>query len=116
MKLKGVWSSETSYNVGDVVQWDVDTNVYHLQKPCKAGVPPVDTLYWGRVDQLTERCVQLILDGMATVAAKIPDNIDDDGIILKSGDDEYYITVDASGDEPEVVATLVEEEEEAADS
>ena len=63
MTLKGDWSSETTYSVGDVVRW-TDGNVYHLQKPCKAGVPPVDTLYWGMTDQFIGMAVCFILDAL----------------------------------------------------
>ena len=51
------------------------------------------------------------MDMTASVEAKIPTNIDDEGITLKSGDNEYLVSIDASGDDPEVVATLIEEEE-----
>ena len=113
MKLKGAYSSETSYNVGDVVTY-TDGHVYHLQRPCSAGVPPVDTLFWGMLSQTLEQCVLLIMDGMdltaATVEAKIPKNIDGDSISLTSGDHEYLITVDATGETPELAVELIEEE------
>ena len=109
MKLKGNWDSGTTYDVGDVVKY---TNgfVYHLLNACPAGTTPVDTRYWNQSSQTINDTVSLILDAVGMVEAKIPDNIDDDGIILKAGDDEYYVSVDASGESPEVVAELIEEE------
>lgn len=133
MKLKGDYSGGTSYNVGDVVRF-TDGNVYHLQRPCGAGVPPVNTLYWGRVNQDLQDAVTMVLDmeegdvtleddlNQTTAGKKaldahqgkvlkemIPDNISADAITLKdSSDNEYLITVDASGETPELVVTLIE--------
>ena len=111
MKLKGNWAEGTSYSVGDVVVYD-DGIVYHLQNACDAGTPPTNTLYWGMVDQITARAVLLIMDAVADLEAKIPTNIDDEGIVLKSGDYEYLVSVDASGETPEVIAELIEDESE----
>ena len=42
---------------------------------------------------------------------KIPTNISQDAITLKgTGDNEYLITVDDSGDTPDLVVTLITEE------
>jgi len=144
MKLKGEWSSDTSYSVGDVVLFS-DNRVYGLQKPCAAGITPLNTLYWGKVNQTLADAVRMILDmegndlqleddlnqttagkkaldahqgyvikGLIdTVDAKVPLNISDDAIVLKDGEDnEYVITVDASGETPELVVTLIEQEDE----
>jgi hypothetical protein len=62
MKLKGDYSSGTSYNVGDVVRFQ--GKVYNLQHPCPAGIPPVDTLYWGRTSQIVEDIVNLCMDAI----------------------------------------------------
>lgn len=164
MKLKGDYSGETSYSVGDVVRF-TDGNVYHLQKPCTAGVPPVNTRYWGRANQALEDAVIMVLDmeegdvtleddlnqstggkkaldahqgkvldenkldkskvyndldktaeGFALDARQgkalkdlIPNNISAEAITLKDqSDNEYLITVDASGESPELVVTLIE--------
>lgn len=111
MKLKGEYSAGTVYDVGDVVVYS-DGHVYHLQKPCKAGVPPVETLYWGKIDQTVEQCVLLTMDALATAMAAIeaaaltiPTNISEDAISLKTDDGEYLITVDDSGSDPELVVT-----------
>ena len=118
MKLKGNYSGETTYDVGDVVMY-TDGVSYHLQKPCKAGTLPVDTLYWGRVSQPICEAVKLILDAMeiedtalGTVAASIPTNLSEDALVLKSStassEKEFIITVDDDG---ELTATEITEEE-----
>lgn len=116
MKLKGDWDSGTNYDVGDVVRY-TNGNVYHLQKPCKAGVPPVDTTYWGLANQLTQEAVCLILDALDIESAKnetIASNLSENALILKSSTEnstkEFIITVD---DEGEITATEVETEEES---
>lgn len=116
MKLKGNWDSATAYNPGDVVLYS-DGVVYHMQASCPAGVPPVDTRYWSQTSQAINDTVNLIMDAvadmntsMAALAETIPTNIDDEQIILTSGDHDYVISVDATGDTPEVVAELVVEE------
>ena len=63
MKLKGVYSSATSYNVGDVVKFTDDV-VYHLQQPAKAGTPPTDSRYWGQLEKTLKEAVWLILDAI----------------------------------------------------
>jgi len=108
MKLKGDWDSGTTYNPGEVVRY-TNNEFYVLQRECAAGVTPIDTHWWVPVDQVTAQAAGFAMD----IAALIPKNIDNEGIILKSGDDEYLVSVDASGDDPEVIATLIEEEEES---
>jgi len=118
--LKGYYSDNTSYNVGDVV---IDTSVngvYHLQKPCAKGTKPADNRYWGQLNQIAAEIVLLFAGQFAdlwsdvadlkTAVASIPTNIDDENIVLKSGDNEYLITVDDSGDDPELSVTLIEDE------
>lgn len=110
MKLKGDWSGGTTYNVGEMVRY-TDGVFYWLQKPCDAGVHPVDTRYWGKVNQTTAEAAGLIMDGLESVLVKIPTNINDEAITLKgTGDTEYLVTVDDSGDTPELEVTLIEEE------
>lgn len=109
MKLKGAYNGETTYSVGDVVQFE-DGVAYLLNKPCKAGTPPVKTLCWTRLTQPLQEVVGLIMDAIGTL--NIPQNISDEAITLKgSEDNEYLITVDDSGDTPELEVTLIEEEE-----
>lgn len=63
MKLKGDWDSGTSYSVGDVVRY-TDGVIYHLQKPCAAGITPLDTLYWGKADSMTAQAALFALDAV----------------------------------------------------
>ena len=116
MKLKGNYSGETTYDVGDVVMY-TDGVSYHLQNPCKAGTPPVDTLYWGRVSQPICEAVKLILDAMEIESASIPTNLNDSALVLKSStassEKEFIITVDDDG---ELTATEITEEEDAEGS
>lgn len=118
MKLKGAYNGETTYSVGDVVQFE-DGVAYLLYKPCRSGVPPVDTLYWVRLGSPLQEVVDMILSYGAAIAAgvkaeveaEIPQNISDEAITLKGSEDaEYLITVDDSGDTPELAVTLIEAE------
>ena len=120
MKFKGAWASDTVYDVGDVVIYE--GLVYHKQKPCAAGIKPIDTLYFGKLSQEASEIV-IMLAGMFadlfdavgaldTAVAGIPKNIDDESISLKAGDNEYLITVDDSGETPELAVELIEAEEE----
>ena len=107
MKLKGDWNEETSYSVGDVVRYE-DGNIYHLFKPCAAGITPIDTLYWVRTSQIVAIAAGFALD----VKESIPDNINDEAIVLKTETADYLVTVDDSGDTPDLAVTAIEEEEE----
>lgn len=105
MKFKGDYDSGTSYSVWDVVYCS-DGYFYYLFKPCPAGTTPTDSLYWNRLEEPYASCASMI----KSVFDKIPTNIDGEGITLTSGDDDYLITVDASGDDPELAVTKIVEE------
>ena len=113
MNLKGDYNSGTSYSVGDVVKCS-DGYFYYLFKPCAAGTTPTDSLYWNRLEEPLASCCNLIMsfvgDTQTAIEAKIPSNISDEAITLTAGDDDYLITVDASGEDPELAVTKVEEE------
>ena len=64
MTLKGNYSGETSYSVGDVVLF-TDGVSYHLQHPCPAGTSPVNTLYWSRTSQEINDIVSIAMDAIA---------------------------------------------------
>ena len=120
MKFKGAYNQATSYDVGDAVVFD--RWLYHLQKPCKAGTTPTDTLYWGKAEQNIAQTAVMFMDLMEmedtddeAIIAQIPKNIDDESIVLKSGDNEYLITVDASGETPELVVELIEPDDDDDD-
>ena len=112
MKLKGDYSGEATYSVDDVVRWE-NGDIFILQHPCGPGIPPVETLYWNKILDPIASVISMMIDlqnNVGEIAQTIPTNIDDEGIVLKAGDNEYLINVDDSGEEPEVVATLIEEE------
>jgi len=145
MKLKGSWAAGTTYDVGDVVRY-TNGDVCILQKPCKAGITPLETAFWGRADNVTTAIVNIAMDAIemaggdalalleddltqSTAGKKaldahqgkvlkelidaivVPTNISDDAITLKDeSDNEYLITVDASGDTPELVVTAITNE------
>ena len=108
MTLKGEWSSVASYDASDVARYSNGT-IYGCVK-ANTGAPCADALYWNPLSSPLQECAKMILDMVAGIEANIPTNIDDESIVLKSGDNEYLVSVDASGDDPEVVATLIEEE------
>ena len=128
MKLKGNYSSATSYSVGDVVR--LDGVFYHLQHSCPAGTPPTHTKYWGKLEQNISQCAGFILDALeiadttatATAEAKAAEEVEkyfinDQTLVLKAGEGEeitsYAVTVDDSGDTPELaVEEIVEESDE----
>lgn len=110
MTLKGDYSAAKTYSVGDVVRWE-NGDIFQLLKPCDAGTAPVNTLYWGKILKPIAEVIYMVIDYVAEFAAKIPTNIDDEGIVLKGSEDaEYLVTVDDSGDTPELDVTLIEEE------
>ena len=122
--LKGDYNGGTSYSVDDVVRW-TNGEIYTLLEPCSAGTPCTNTLYWGKIlDTALAGVISMMIDLMnttsdsiAAVASAIPTNIDDEGIVLKGTEDaEYLITVDDSGDTPELDVTLITEEAEGGES
>jgi len=112
MKIKGAYDSGTSYSVGDVVR-DTDGTIYVMFSAAAAGTDPKDTRYWNRVPQPAADAAGFAIDVMDSLGAAIPKNIDDEAITLKTDDGEYLITVDDSGDTPELAVTAIEDEEEA---
>lgn len=123
MKLKGDWNGSATYDADDVVRWE-NGDIFTLIKPCPAGITPVDTMYWGKVLDPIASVISMMIDlqnslqnSIAAIAQTIPTNIDDEGIVLKGTEDaEYLITVDDSGETPELDVTLIEEEAEGGES
>ena len=121
-KYKGEYNSATDYAVGDVVI-NSDGRVYFLQNECGAGTDPKDNRYWEKLPQPAAEMILMIADTFSGINEQInninnaiPRNIDENGILLKGEDEnEYLITVDTSGEEPEVIATLVEPEDDGGD-
>ena len=135
MKLKGEWKGNQKYDVGDILRY-TDGVFYHVQKPCAAGTAPVDTRYWGRLNQVAAEAAQMIMDMEANdiqlendlnqstggkkaldahqgkvLKEMIPDNISENSIVLNSSTPDstkqFLITVDDDG---EITATEIEEE------
>ena len=109
MNYKGAWSDSTDYEAGDVVVF-TDNVAYVAVKNPPAGAIPHDTHFWNRVDQPLQETVIMFKGMLESIANSVPKNIDDEGITLKTDDGEYLITVDDSGDTPELEVTAIEEE------
>ena len=110
MKLKGDYSSVTSYSKGDVVRWTDGTAM--MAKESVTGVPPTRTQEWERLPQYMWDVVTLILDSIDISKATLDSRISEDAIALKGAGDEpkdYVITVDESGDTPDLAVTEVED-------
>ena len=108
MNYKGAYDSGTSYSIGDVVVYD-DGVAYELFGTAAAGTTPHEKRVWRRVDQPFQEVVMMFHSAFSAV----PKNIDDEAITLKTDDGEYLITVDDSGDTPDLVVTAIEEEGES---
>ena len=117
MKLKGNFSAAASYNVGDIV---VDGGVayYKYQSGEVKSTSPVDTHEWKLLHQPLADAVLLMMDaiGIAGDNAKTEVEkyfINDQTLILKAGEGEdeksYAVTVDATGDTPELAVEEVTE-------
>lgn len=109
MTLKGEWSNEVTYEVEDVARYS-DNKFYILIRPCKAGTPCADALFWNPLPYPLDWAAKMAMDMAATVEAKIPDNISDEAITLSTETADYLVTVDDSGDTPELTVTAIEEE------
>lgn len=99
MNLKGDYNPSTSYSEGDVVRFQ---EAGYVAKESTQGNPPTKDSIWRRLDQDLWDVVDMILD----VAAL---NVTDESIVLKGTDGEYLITVDDSGDTPELAVEEIEE-------
>lgn len=122
MTLKGNYSAEETYDVGDIVKY-TDNIVYHLIRPANAGTPCTDTLHWSMIDQDMGEAVCLMLDAvnlaMAGALTQAQEEIEqyfvnDKTLVLASStedsDKRFAITVDDEGDIS--AAEIVEESEE----
>jgi hypothetical protein len=108
MNYKGAYDGNTSYSKGDAVIYDVDGVAYAAIEDAGAGITPHEERCWARIMQPMQDVVQLIFSALGTLS--IPDNINDEAITLKTDDGEYLITVDDTGDDPELAVTAIEEE------
>lgn len=112
MNYKGAYDENAEYEIGNVVVF-TDNVAYEMFGAAPAGTTPHEKRVWRRVDQPLQEAVIMFHGAFSSV----PKNISDEAITLKDEEDnEYIITVDASGDTPELVVTLVEEEAEAGET
>ena len=116
MKLKGDYNALTQYSAGDVVRWTDGTAM--MARETVTGIPPTNTASWERLPQYMWDVVTLILDSIGISIdiskATLDSRITEDAIALKGAGDEpkeYVITVDESGDDPDLAVTEVTEEE-----
>ena len=116
MNYKGAYDATESYSIGDVVVY-TDGVAYSAIQPAAAGVTPHEERCWARVIQPLQEVVQILYSALSgvneaieTVAASIPDNINDEAITLSTETGDYLITVDDSGDTPDLAVTLIEDE------
>lgn len=115
MKIKGVYNSATSYNVGDVVR-DSDGGVYVLQYPATAGTDPKNNAFWGRVAPIISDAASFAIDAMESAVDEVEKYfVNDQTLLLKAGEGDeektYAVTVDNSGDTPEIAVEEVSDEE-----
>lgn len=106
MNYKGDYNGSTSYDVGDVVVFEPDNIPYYMIEAAPAGTTPHNVKYWARVPQPLSDVVTMFHGAFS----KIPDNINDEAITLSTETADYLVTVDDSGDTPELVVTEIEEE------
>ena len=106
MNYKGAYDGSTNYSVGDVAVY-TDGVPYVMFKDAPAGVPCHDVRFWERVPAPLDEAVVMFHGAFSAV----PKNIDDEGITLKTETAEYLITVDDSGDTPDLTVTEITEEE-----
>ena len=101
--------SKTTYSKGDIVSYS--GKLYEA----KADIGTAEDWTAAHWQEIT---IGATLTALNAAAATIPGNINDEAITLKdSSDNEYLITVDASGDTPELVVTAVTPEvEEGAET
>ena len=110
MRLRGDYSGEENYLAGDVVRWTDGTAM--MAKEPVTGVPPTRTQEWERLPQYMWDVVSLIIDSIDISKATLDSRITEDAIALKgqSGSADFLLTVDDSGDSPELDIDAIEEE------
>ena len=100
MTLKGDSKADVAYQIGDVVRYG--EFAYKMYNPEGVGIPPTVTRCWRRLNQELWDVVDMILDA-------VDSRITEDSIALKGENGDYLITVDDSGDTPELAVTEIEE-------
>lgn len=105
MIYKGAYDGSASYSIGDVVVF-TDGIPYVLYAAAAAGTTCHDTHAWNRLVGPMGDAVVMFHEAFT----KVPKNIDDEAITLSTDTADYLITVDDSGDTPELAVTKIEEE------
>ena len=108
MTLKGEWSDDVTYSVGDVARYS-NGIFYQMVRPGNAGVPCADALFWNILPSPLQEAAKMVMDMIGVVEAKIPTNIDNEAVTLSTATADYLITVDDSGDDPELTVTAITE-------
>ena len=109
MKLKGNYSADETYNIGDIV---VEDGVVYCKERDGVTGSPKDTHVWGRVTQPLADSVLIAMDALELAQDNLEKFfLNDQTLILKAGEGEseaaYAITVDDSGDTPELAVAEV---------
>lgn len=112
MTLKGEWSGDVTYNVGDIMRYP-NGIFYQCVKAPKAGTVCANALYFVPLPSPLQEAAKMIMDMTSAVEAKIPTNINDEAITLSTATADYLVTVDDSGDTPELAVTEITEEDDA---
>lgn len=94
--------SKTTYSKGDIVSYS--GKLYEAKAD-------IDTAEDWTAAHWQEITIGATLTALNAAAATIPDNINDEAITLSTDTADYLITVDDTGDTPELSVTLIEEEE-----
>ncbi|MBP5726598.1 MAG: hypothetical protein J6Y48_05930 [Clostridia bacterium] len=111
MNYKGTFSADVTYDLGDVVVFEDDKLAYIMIRTGSS--TPHDVRCWERLAQPFQEIVLMfhaMFTAINTETAKIPDNISDEAVTLSTETADYLITVDDSGDTPELTVTKIEEE------
>ena len=108
MNYKGAYDATATYSIGDAVIYAEDGVAYVAIEAVAAGVTPHEERCWERINQPMQEVVQFVYSALGTLT--IPDNINDEAITLSTETGDYLITVDDSGDTPDLAVTLIEDE------
>ena len=108
LSYKGDWTSEKTYEVGDVVVYS-DGVVYYLQRPALSGSTPHDTKCWNRLQPALAANVLMFHDFLSDMGEVV---FDSKTLILGSSTEgsakRYAVTVD---DDDGLAATEIEDGE-----
>lgn len=110
MTLRGDYDPSETYSVGDVVRYQ---DAGYVAKEEVSNIPPTVDRVWTRLDQTMWDVVDMILDAMGKALDTINSRITEESIALKTETGDYLITVDDSGETPELDVTAIEEEAES---